>query len=106
MENITQKMENLTPKNYRTFSLKMKFPPNFSLGFDFVKACQFNITNSQSILYESWNESLEWVSMSMLLKPPKTIVGHEGSSAMMINLCNNITQTLLQGRLKRIHISK
>jgi len=39
-----------------------------------------------------------------MLKSPKTIVGHEGS-AMMINLCD-ITQTFLQGRLKRININK
>jgi hypothetical protein len=95
-------MENLTPKKYKIL-FEDEIPSQFFIGIWFCKACQFNITNSQSILHESWNESLEWVIVSML-KPPKTNVGHEGS-AMMINLCNT-TQTLLQGRLKRININK
>jgi hypothetical protein len=32
--------------------------------------------------------------------PPKTIMGHEGS-AMMIHLCNIITQTLLQREIEK-----
>jgi hypothetical protein len=36
MGNITQKWKISSQKN-RTFYLKMKFFPNFSLGFDFVK---------------------------------------------------------------------